>query len=588
MAWEFPRTAIAPKDANGFKRWDSGLYREQYQIKHDIALELNPKSILEIGVRAGYSAFAFLSACPTARYVGLDAENNKHGGQGGPWTPWAVEILKPYDARIEIGDTQKMTELARFGGFELIHVDGDHTTAGCLHDLEMALEVLLPGGAILVDDYRYIGSVRKAVDAFAKESGMEMELRDSPRGEAILRRRKHVDKGTGDFRWEPADSEGQGRGGGEGDHHAGPGQEGEGVRDGGAGCGEDERRFPGAVHKGGSGEVQPAHGRELLQCRGGRRDLLAHPKPLGVGERVTLIISSRDENGEVVRTCQSALDAATGPVEIIVIDDGSKRPAKVPEGVRLHREIKPLGLFAAKRLAVGMAKTENIVISDAHVRFHPGWDEEYQHAIGAKPDAVHVALSSGLMEEKGVIPELAKAKGTYYGANFVVRRKADKKGLRILEGVWQHKRQEGPIPCPMGSVYGTSKSWWEHVDMLAGLQVWGGQEPDMAMRTWLAGGEVRLLPSVKTAHVFKTKAPYPSDVGAIHQNRMLMATVFPPQDVAEALLNELAKNHRNAAKRFDFPAAVAARERFDKIRVAGSWEAWLERFPEIHYEPAVL
>lgn len=584
--WEFPRTAIAPKDANGFKRWDEGLYRKLYQIKYDIALELNPQSILEIGVRAGYSAFSFLSACPTARYMGLDAENGKHGGQGGPWIPWAVEILKPYNAKVQIADTQKLRSLHPYGSFSFIHVDGDHTAPGCMHDLRMAFDVLLPGGAILVDDYKYIKSVKNAVDDFVSVYGIEMELRDSPRGEAILRRRKKDAQGTGDFRWEPVGSEGRGGGVGEGDHHAGPSQEGKDLGDGGAGGGEDERRLPGAVHKGGPCEVQPAHSRELLQCRTRRQGLPAHPKPLGVGQRVSLIISSRDEGDEITRTCQSALDAATGPVEILVIDDGSKKPAVVPEGVRLHRVDKPLGLFAAKRLAVGMVKTDNIVISDAHVRFHPGWDEEYQRAIEAKSDVVHVALSSSLSpEEEGVIPELAKARGTYYGANFVVRRKDDKKGLKILEGVWQHKRREGAIPCPMGSVYGTSRAWWDHVDMLAGLQVWGGQEPDIAMRTWLSGGEVRLLPSVKTAHVFRTKTPYPSDVGAIHLNRMLMATIFPPRDIAQALLNELAKTHPRAARRFDFSAAQEAREKFDTIRTPGSWDAWLERFPEIFWQP---
>lgn len=300
-----------------------------------------------------------------------------------------------------------------------------------------------------------------------------------------------------------------------------------------------------------------------------------------MGARVSLIISSRDEDGEIARTCESALSAADGPVEIIVIDDGSRKPVTDIPGAKVHRLDMAIGLFASKRMAVGMASTDSIIISDAHVRFHPGWDEEYMHAIGAKPDAVHVALSSGLKEEKGVTPTLEMAKGTYYGANFVVRRKDDKKGLKILEGVWQHRRREGAIPCPMGSVYGTTRKWWERVDMLAGLDKWGGQEPDIALRTWLAGGEVRLAPTVRTAHVFKTKTPYPPDTRAIHRNRMFMATVFPPLPVAQKLLDELAKNHPRAASQFDFAAAQAARKRFDDVRAPGSWEAWLERFPEI-------
>jgi len=185
--WTFPREAICPRDPKGFERWDNGFYREIYAIKHAIALELNPRLILEIGVRAGYSALAFLSACPGATYLGLDAENGKHGGAGGPWTPWAVELLKPYDAKVVVIDTQTLTSLSQHGRFDLVHVDGDHTTAGCLHDMALAFGVLAPGGAVLVDDYNFLGDVRRAVDEFARTNGMALEIRDSPRGEAILR-----------------------------------------------------------------------------------------------------------------------------------------------------------------------------------------------------------------------------------------------------------------------------------------------------------------------------------------------------------------------------------------------------------------
>jgi len=193
IPWEFPRSAVHPRDARGLARWDSGAYRGIYAAKHAIALELQPGSILEIGVRAGYSALAFLSACPKARYVGLDAENGRHGGQGGPWTPWAKGLLEPYSAEIAVVDTQESDSLTRlwarrtadfplpiqvlvFGPFDLIHVDGDHSEAGCLHDLRLSLPALAQDGAILVDDMN-LGGVRRAVDRFTEENGLLAEPR---------------------------------------------------------------------------------------------------------------------------------------------------------------------------------------------------------------------------------------------------------------------------------------------------------------------------------------------------------------------------------------------------------------------------
>ena len=45
---------------------------QYYEVKHAIAKRLQPKSICEIGVRAGYSAYAFLSAAPAAEFLGID------------------------------------------------------------------------------------------------------------------------------------------------------------------------------------------------------------------------------------------------------------------------------------------------------------------------------------------------------------------------------------------------------------------------------------------------------------------------------------------------------------------------------------
>ena len=55
---------------------------QHYLQKYNICKTQNPNSILEIGVRFGYSAYAFLSACPAAVYTGLDIPDGQHGGVG--------------------------------------------------------------------------------------------------------------------------------------------------------------------------------------------------------------------------------------------------------------------------------------------------------------------------------------------------------------------------------------------------------------------------------------------------------------------------------------------------------------------------
>jgi len=121
--------------------------------KFCIARRYNPKTIIEIGVRAGYSAYAFLCAVPEASYYGLDAENGTHGGEGGPYMSWTRELLSRFKkVTLQVIDTQKVTSLDICKA-DLIHVDGDHSQRGVEHDLELVLPYLADGGVILVDDF---------------------------------------------------------------------------------------------------------------------------------------------------------------------------------------------------------------------------------------------------------------------------------------------------------------------------------------------------------------------------------------------------------------------------------------------------
>lgn len=141
--------------------------------KFCIARAYQPKVIIEIGVRAGYSAHSFLRASPHAKYFGFDAENNSHGGEGGPYMPHARKLLQPYGDNITLVemDTQEVSHLNGDMGSQtlkadFIHVDGDHTKAGVIHDLEMVLQHLTPDGVILIDDVDRIQEVKDGVAEF--------------------------------------------------------------------------------------------------------------------------------------------------------------------------------------------------------------------------------------------------------------------------------------------------------------------------------------------------------------------------------------------------------------------------------------
>src|SRR5205814_10569899 len=93
-----------------------------YRLKWAIARYLRPASILEIGVRFGYSAAAFLHGSPKARYLGVDLDTDDFGGVKGA-IEWARKIVAPFQAELSVADSDKME---RFPGetYDLAHADG--------------------------------------------------------------------------------------------------------------------------------------------------------------------------------------------------------------------------------------------------------------------------------------------------------------------------------------------------------------------------------------------------------------------------------------------------------------------------------
>jgi predicted O-methyltransferase YrrM len=208
--WQFDESIIYPKDPTATPERIKE-YKEYYPIKYHILKEHLEKTgekdpvIGEIGVRAGYSAWTFMNACPNATYIGFDACSGTHGGQGGQdgsFMRWAHHILVPFHQSganiylIEL-DTQTVDVLDVNGQtlediLDFIHLDGDHSEDGIYHDLDLGFKAVKTGGLILVDDIDYISEVKRGVDKWLKKMGdkVESEYRKSLRGEMIITKLK--------------------------------------------------------------------------------------------------------------------------------------------------------------------------------------------------------------------------------------------------------------------------------------------------------------------------------------------------------------------------------------------------------------
>jgi predicted O-methyltransferase YrrM len=139
---------------------DSWRYADITTALAAAARLLWPQSYLEIGVRRGRSAAVVAAAAPECDIVAVDLWNEGYAGMENPGPELVREQLARVGHRGEVrfvsGDSHvelpKLFDSEPELAFDLITVDGDHSTRGARRDLEDVLPRLRIGGALVFDD----------------------------------------------------------------------------------------------------------------------------------------------------------------------------------------------------------------------------------------------------------------------------------------------------------------------------------------------------------------------------------------------------------------------------------------------------
>ena len=156
--------------------------------KFRLAKLLQPRSIVEFGVRYGYSAASFLAASPGAMYHGYDNDGGEYGGTKGAYLVAGEMLAKKFpESRTRVVKLDTQTEMPSGRGYDLAHIDGDHSFEGCLSDLRLATE--LGSQWILVDDICHapVPGVARAVKQFLSETGLpHLYFDNSYRGDCLI------------------------------------------------------------------------------------------------------------------------------------------------------------------------------------------------------------------------------------------------------------------------------------------------------------------------------------------------------------------------------------------------------------------
>ncbi|HUQ19164.1 MAG TPA: class I SAM-dependent methyltransferase [Gemmatimonadaceae bacterium] len=139
---------------------DHWVYADINTVLIGLATRLNVESYLEIGVRRGRSMAMVTTSSPMCTIAGFDLWIADYAGMENPGPDYVRSELARLGYKGELslvaGDSRH-TIPEWFAAhpdafFDLITVDGDHSTEGARNDLENVLPRLKIGGALVFDD----------------------------------------------------------------------------------------------------------------------------------------------------------------------------------------------------------------------------------------------------------------------------------------------------------------------------------------------------------------------------------------------------------------------------------------------------
>lgn len=256
--------------------------------------------------------------------------------------------------------------------------------------------------------------------------------------------------------------------------------------------------------------------------------------------KLSIIITCLDDP-DLLNTLQSIHDTSGERCEVIIVSDGSQLVlplTPVTKSVIVFQNVSRCGVGPSRTIGVHAATGEYVMLIDSHMRFNPGWYDEVIRRVEGRDKTIHCATCVGLDASN---MNMNNPHGKYYGATFEIFGPDPNRGgsYRLLDAVWNKSAPEDDVelPCLMGACYVMPRKWFLHLDALRFLRSWGCDEQMLSLKSWLAGGDLRLMKNVEVGHIFATAGQtpvYKIPTGHVAYNKLFMwGTILPGVEISE-------------------------------------------------------
>jgi glycosyltransferase involved in cell wall biosynthesis len=251
--------------------------------------------------------------------------------------------------------------------------------------------------------------------------------------------------------------------------------------------------------------------------------------------QLTAVICFANEGEEVENTVASIRCTAGDDIDIVLVNDASTdgtdyESVAARYSCRYLENESRIGPAHSRHKGVSWARTDNVIMLDAHMRFYAaGWHTCINTAIEADPDVLFCTRSRPL-----------KAGGTRSGAPV-----GEGASVTFLSGTFEQSLKpawnitplapsgSSYIPCVLGGNYAVRRDFFLRTGGYRGLHRYGGEEPLISIKAWLAGGGCKVLHDVEIGHIYRgaSGAPWRDLIRYQHFNKL--ATCAVVMDEAE-------------------------------------------------------
>ncbi|RFA07430.1 hypothetical protein B7R21_14620 [Subtercola boreus] len=214
---------------------------------------------------------------------------------------------------------------------------------------------------------------------------------------------------------------------------------------------------------------------------------------------ISVIVAHYNQQAELDRTL-AALSRQTHPAdrtEVIVVDDGSIEPPRVPPGVRvLRQDDRGFRLAAARNLGAGSAGGDILCFLDADTAPEPGYLDALTRLPALSPDVVAVGLRrhsdfTGLSVDAPV--EIEAPPRELPSPEWLQRAYADSLNLLVSD--------DRSYRFIIGAVIACSRVLFEEVGGFdETFTEYGGEDWEWAHRAWTAGAVFAHVPAAVAWH----------------------------------------------------------------------------------------